>query len=224
MTSGPHLRLVLPHQLFEAHLEVDRGTVLVLIEHDLLLRQYPFHSHKLVLHRASTARFASRAREGGHDVVVLASEADRSSNDQLTALVRDRAPSRITWFDVVDDWLERDLRAAVAAGGYEPTEDDELETPNFLTPRAHVDSWFGNHAARMHDFYVWQRRRLEILLTDDGGPVGGQWSFDADNRKKLPRGYDPRRWRGSPATPSSPATTSWTSRARAASPSTATTP
>jgi len=31
---------------------------------------------------------------------------------------------------------------------------------------------------------------LNILL-DDGKPVGGKWSYDADNRKKLPRGYTP---------------------------------
>ncbi len=32
----------------------------VLIEHDLLFRQYSFHSHKPVLHRASMSRFARR--------------------------------------------------------------------------------------------------------------------------------------------------------------------
>jgi deoxyribodipyrimidine photolyase-like uncharacterized protein len=60
MTSGPHLRLVLPHQLFRQHLDAANGTVFVLIEHDLLFRQYSFHSHKLVLHRASMGRFAHR--------------------------------------------------------------------------------------------------------------------------------------------------------------------
>ncbi|MGA8047824.1 MAG: cryptochrome/photolyase family protein, partial [Dermatophilaceae bacterium] len=39
-------------------------------------------------------------------------------------------------------------------------------------------------------FYSWQRRRLDILV-DDGEPVGGRWSFDAENRKKLPRGHTP---------------------------------
>lgn len=43
----------------------------------------------------------------------------------------------------------------------------------------------------MHEFYVWQRRRFKLLLDADGDPVGGRWSFDAENRKKLPRGYTP---------------------------------
>jgi deoxyribodipyrimidine photolyase-related protein len=38
----------------------------------------------------------------------------------------------------------------------------------------------------MSEFYKQQRRRMNLLL-DDGQPAGGRWSFDADNRKKLPR-------------------------------------
>lgn len=41
----------------------------------------------------------------------------------------------------------------------------------------------------MASFYAAQRKRLGILLTPDGGPEGGQWSFDPENRKKLPKGF-----------------------------------
>jgi deoxyribodipyrimidine photolyase-related protein len=201
MSQRPSVRLVLPHQLFEQHFDVPVGTVFVLIEHDLLFRQYRFHSHKLVLHRASMARFAGRLREQGYDVVELRSDADRSSHHQLTEFVRRRDPARVTWFDVVDDWLERDLLAAVADGGYRMRPDDVLETPNFLTVRAEIDDWFADNGSRMQDFYVWQRRRLGILL-EDGKPLGGKWSFDTENRKKLPRGFTPPavgRFAGNPA-------------------------
>ena len=43
----------------------------------------------------------------------------------------------------------------------------------------------------MKTFYQSQRRRLGILLDDDGQPVGGKWSFDTENRKKLPKDIDP---------------------------------
>jgi deoxyribodipyrimidine photolyase-related protein len=188
--SGPHLRLVLPHQLFREQLNAAGGTVYVLIEHDLLFRQYSFHSHKLVLHRASMNRFARRLGGTGHEVVVLRSDAGRTSRQQLADLVRRRRPAQVTWFDVVDDWLEQDLYAGLADGGYRMRGEDVLETPNFLTDRGQIDQWFAANAARMQDFYVWQRRRLGVLV-DGGEPAGGKWSFDADNRKKLPRGYSP---------------------------------
>jgi deoxyribodipyrimidine photolyase-related protein len=190
MDSGPPVRLVLPHQLFEQHLDAAADTVFVLIEHDLLFRQYRFHSHKLVLHRASLTRFESRLRERGFDVVVLQSDAVDSSRNQLGEFVRRRRPAKVTWFDVVDDWLERDLLAGLADGGYRMRPEDVLETPNFLTDRAQVDDWFSHNDSRMQAFYEWQRRRLGILVVD-GKPVGGRWSFDTENRRRLPRGYTP---------------------------------
>ncbi len=46
--------------------------------------------------------------------------------------------------------------------------------------RAGKKRWF------MADFYKFQRRRLDILIEDDQ-PVGGKWSFDEENRKKVPK-------------------------------------
>ena len=191
MRRGQSIRLVLPHQLFEQHFDAANGTVFVLIEHDLMFRQYRFHSHKLVLHRASMVRFARRLREHGHEVVVLQSDPDRSSRTQLAEFVRAEQPAQVTVFDVVDDWLEKDLVASLGDGGYTLRPENVLETPNFLTDRAQIDDWFSQNASRMQDFYIWQRRRLRILVTDHGEPFGGKWSFDTDNRKKLPRGYAP---------------------------------
>jgi len=39
--SGRHVRLVLPHQLFETHRDAPAGTTFVLVEHDLMFPQYP---------------------------------------------------------------------------------------------------------------------------------------------------------------------------------------
>jgi deoxyribodipyrimidine photolyase-related protein len=36
-------------------------------------------------------------------------------------------------------------------------------------------------------FYKWQRIRLNILVDKDNNPIGGKWSFDEENRKKLPK-------------------------------------
>jgi deoxyribodipyrimidine photolyase-related protein len=43
---------------------------------------------------------------------------------------------------------------------------------------------------RMEFFYREMRRRTGILMADSV-PEGGQWNFDADNRKSLPRGVQP---------------------------------
>lgn len=186
--SGIALRIVYPHQLYEAHLEAESGTRFVLVEDDLLFRQFPFHAHKLVLHRASMAAFAERLRGAGFEVEVIGSESERTSASLLTEAIREAQPGRVTVFDVVDDWVERDLRRALDDAGAEPV--DVLESPGFLTSRSDLTAWFGEHPARMQHFYTWQRRRLDVLVDGDS-PVGGRWSFDTENRKKLPKGHIP---------------------------------
>jgi deoxyribodipyrimidine photolyase-related protein len=190
------VRLVLPHQLFAEHLDAPAGTTFVLVEHDLLFRQYRFHAQKLVLHRAGMRRFADRLREHGYDVVQVDTDGRTTSRAALAREIGRLSPTRVTAYDVVDDWLSQDLTAALADGGYALSPGDVLESPGFLTTRAQVHEVLSGRTSRMQHFYSWQRRRLGVLVTDAGDPVGGRWSFDEDNRKKLPRGHfvpDPQR-------------------------------
>ena len=39
----------------------------------------------------------------------------------------------------------------------------------------------------MANFYKYSRKKLDILMAE-GKPLGGKWSFDEENRKKLPKG------------------------------------
>lgn len=58
----------------------------------------------------------------------------------------------------------------------------------------------GRKSFKMEDFYRWQRRRLDVLMDDDGDgdgggkaePAGGRWNFDHDNRERPPK--DGRSW------------------------------
>lgn len=180
------VRLVMPHQLFAEHLEAAPEAVFVLVEHDLLFRQYRFHRQKLVLHRASMDRFADALREAGAQVHHVRSSAERTSREQLDEVLdglRSEGEVHVSCVDVVDDWLERDLADVV---------EEWLESPGFLTTREQLAEYRASTSARfarMQHFYTWQRRRLGVLLDDDGGPTGGRWSFDEDNRKKLPRNH-----------------------------------
>ena len=88
-------------------------------------------------------------------------------------------------YDVVDDWLERDLAATLTGAGVER---ERMESPGFLTTRDELAQDFRRRRQpRMHHFYERQRRRLDMLVDGDQ-PVGGRWSFDTENRKKLPEG------------------------------------
>ncbi|EON31641.1 putative deoxyribodipyrimidine photolyase [Gordonia terrae C-6] len=190
VASGGVVRVVLPHQLFESHLDAEPGTRFVLVEHDLMFRQYRFHVQKLILHRASIRRFAERLRARGFEVDVLETDADESSHDQLVGYLSRRKPASVHLYDVVDDWLIGDLLAAFEHAGCPLAVDDIAESPNFLTTRRQIREFFTGKRPRMQQFYTWQRRRLGVLVDADGKPEGGRWSFDAENRKKLPKGRE----------------------------------
>jgi deoxyribodipyrimidine photolyase-related protein len=63
--------------------------------------------------------------------------------------------------------------------------------PGFATHRDDFAAWAtsrGDRRLLLEDFYRWQRRRHGVLLEPGGGPTGGRWNFDADNRERPPRG------------------------------------
>jgi deoxyribodipyrimidine photolyase-related protein len=65
-----------------------------------------------------------------------------------------------------------------------------LPSPAFLESAAESRAWFeGRRRPFMKTFYERQRRRLELLIEPDGSPSGGRWSFDVENRRRLPKGY-----------------------------------
>lgn len=133
---------------------------------------------------ASTIDCADRWFRRHRDSVLTREPTDT----RLTRTVPQSRPDRIEIYDIVDDWLAKATTAALRAGGHELGREDVLESPGFLTGHADFIEWFGRHPARMQHFYRWQHRRLGILVEGDR-PVGGRWSFDTENRKKLPRGH-----------------------------------
>ena len=57
----------------------------------------------------------------------------------------------------------------------------------FLFTRSTLKSSLGDKKLfRMGDFYKFSRKSQNILLDSNGKPVGGKWSFDEENRKKIP--------------------------------------
>ncbi len=177
-----HARLVYPHQLFREHLVAEASTLMVLVEDDLFFRQLPFHRQKLILHRSSMRGFADELRGHGFTVHTVETSADATTQDQLTALLRRHHVAVASYYDVVDDWLEQRVSATLSAAGVRR---ERMESPGFVTTRTDLRKYFANRPRRMSQFYTWQRKRLDILVEGDQ-PVGGRWSFDADNRKKAP--------------------------------------
>lgn len=175
--------LIFPHQLF-ADTDIWQDEC-YLIEEDLFFTQYPFHQQKLVLHRASMQAYAERLRNVGKTVHYIESADVRSD---CRVLVESLAGAKIHVLDVVDDWLRQRLKSACLSHGVTVK---LSATPMFLQKYAVYRDFFTRKRFFHHDFYVQARHRENILLDSQGKPLGRQWSFDAENRKKYPRKQTP---------------------------------
>ena len=184
------ISLVYPHQLFAEHPALEPDRPVALIEDPLFFGTDPHwplrvHQQRLVLHRASMNSYAAELKQRGWTVLHQRHNAAEDTSGHLQLLVSAGYRS-FHLADPVDDLLERRLKAFVHRHDCRLT---ILPTPMLLTPSSVLEEHFGNGKKPfMAKFYEMQRKRLGVLLEPDGGPLGGRWSYDAENRKKLPKG------------------------------------
>jgi len=178
--------LVFPHHLFEQHPGLTDRADCVLVEDPLFFTHERFHFQKLVLHRAAFAEYARVCERRGHRVLTAPS-ADLKTTADLAPWLKQRGYTHVRMVDPGDDWLERRLVPALAR---QQITVEVLPDPHFLASRGELAE-FARDNTRWYftDFYIRQRRRWQVLLTPQGKPVGGQWSFDPENRRKLPEGF-----------------------------------
>lgn len=179
--------LVYPHQLFliskSAALEHDRPVVL--IEEPLFFTQFRFHKQKLMLHRASMKAYEAYLKEHDFEVTYLEVVDCTNTTDVLRQVMDHFNPEAVHMVEPDDYLLNKRLDQW---GSESEVKITRHESPLFLTPKAELEAFFTDgETFRMAGFYKQQRRRMNILVDDNGNPTGGQWSFDEDNREP----YDP---------------------------------
>ena len=149
------------------------------------------HQQKIVLFLSAMRAYADELRAAGYDVHYQALDtADtRPYEKKLAAAMEVSGDKRFAHFEIEDKALETRLVAFAEQCEFER---ESLPSPMFTCSRdAFAEYAAGKSRLLMGDFYKWQRRRLDVLIDEQGEPAGGQWSFDADNRKRLPKGVTP---------------------------------
>lgn len=176
--------VIFPHQLFESHPALSKDATVFLVEEVLFFRQYNFHKQKLRFHRSSMKSYCSHLKAHGYDVEYVDSTSELSDVRALVKEIRRRGFDAISHCDLADNWLEK--RIARNAGDMAL---HELPSPGFMNSKQEVADYFSNKKRYFQtDFYVRQRKKLGVLLEPDFSPKGGKWSFDAENRKRYPKG------------------------------------
>ena len=186
---------VFPHQLFRVNPCLAKNRRVFLIEDDLFFTELPFHKQKLMLHHASMQFYKDYLLQRGHKVTYI----DQQSYQGMEAFFKRVLENEVRVIHVCDpvDYLLK--RRLIRFATRYQKQLVWYATPNFLNDAArNTELLHQKKKFFLADFYKQQRLHYKILVTD-GKPEGGQWSFDTENRKALPKNVQVPTYFGAPS-------------------------
>ncbi len=168
---------IFPHHLFEHHPCLKKQRTIFLIEDRRFFSEFRFHKQKLAFHRASLKNYQQFLKDQGYKTCYI--EGD------LESIFDHGKIDSIHVAELDDIALQRRLKAAVKEQGVGL---EIVQTPLFLTTLKEFEDLFkGKKHFSCDTFYIYQRKKLNLLVDERGKPLGGKWSFDKENRRKLPK-------------------------------------
>lgn len=195
-TATETVFVVLGNQLFPtAEVKNYRDASFFMAEDLGLCTYVRHHRQKILLFLAAMRAHADELRGYGCDVHYEKLE-DQSGPElqtkyetKIERFIDGKGFKKLVMFEIEDTFFERRIEAFAEERGLEL---EFVRSPMFVTSRPGFAAYLDETSGRpfMARFYEWQRRRLDLLMDHDDKPVGGRWSFDDENRKKLPGKID----------------------------------
>jgi deoxyribodipyrimidine photolyase-related protein len=167
--------LIFPNGLFENNNIFANYNIknVFVIEHPKYFTDYNFHIQKLILHR-STMKYYCDYITDKYKIIPQYIDANQYTKKIKIIFKYDVICHDPTDFDVRKDIIKYSNKYII------------IDTPLFLTPIDILDSV---SQYKHKDFYIWQRKRLDILIKNNK-PIGGKWSFDKENRKPFDKKFN----------------------------------
>ena len=181
---------IFPNQLFYPHPAISKKRKIFLIQDPVFFYEredkLKFHKQKILLHLLSLNEYANELKNKGYTVYNISIE-NLYNRKEYKSIIMKNNITKLHICDVVDSYLFNKINnnckeLSVKIQWY--------DSPGFLLNQTDVDNEFSNKKSHfMSTFYKKQRKRFNILM-DKGEPKGGKWSYDIENRKKLPNNIE----------------------------------
>lgn len=179
--------ILFPHQLFKSSPILDLNCDIYLVEEFLFFTHYEFHKQKIAFHRASMKAYANALESKGKSVCYVNATSALSDVRQLITHLTEKGYGTLHIIDPTDNWLEKHIKSAS-----KEIDIHWYENPLFINSKEDLQPFFKPSKKKFFQtsFYKDQRQAHDILMSA-GTPEGGKWTYDADNRKKYPKGKTP---------------------------------
>ena len=146
------------------------------------------HKLKILLFLSSMRSYADKLRENNFKLnysKIDSTEFKKDYTKKLEKVLKTNKIKEITSFEIEDKFFETKIKNYLKKQNIEW---NIIQSPMFLDNREDFKNYLSKTKKPfMARYYKEKRERLNILLNKDGSPEGGKWSFDEDNRKKLPK-------------------------------------
>lgn len=154
-----------------------------------LCTHFKYHKHKIIFFLSSMRTYADRLKKDKFQVTYY--DADHSlfknsfEDKILDFLNLNKSITKLYFYEIEDKFFEQRIVQFCTENGLDF---EFISSPMFMTSRKGYQDYLKKvKKPFMKTFYESQRKKFKVLIDESGKPTGGKWSYDQDNRKKLPK-------------------------------------
>jgi len=181
------LFLILGNQLFNPKLLSKYKDHLFYMSEDYELCTFQkHHKLKILLFLSSMRSYKDELKSKKFKILYNDCNKDfkNSYEIKLEKTIKERKIKEVSFFEIEDIFFEKRLKNFFKK---KKINFNQIKSPMFLTSRDEFKNYLsGTKKPFMANFYKINRTKTGILMNKDKTPKGGKWSFDEENRKKLP--------------------------------------
>ena len=184
-----NLHFILGNHLFpKNYLNIRKEDNIILMAEDYeLCTTYKYHKHKIVFYLSAMRSYRDELLKNGFNVVYFNSSQEEffiSYTQKILITLRKYKINKVSSFEIEDKYFEK-----ILSNFFKKEKIDWIinKSPMFLYERSDFSDFIKNKNPKMSTFYTLIRKKINLLIDENGKPLGGKWSFDKQNRKKLPK-------------------------------------
>ncbi len=189
MLNKKKLLIILGNQLFPIDEIKKVGIKNIFMAEDYgLCNEYKHHKLKILVFISAMREYKEYLKNNNFNVHYF------SINDsfkkpyewKIKNILDKHSYTEINFFEIEDSFFSKRINkylCSINGLSYK-----ELKSPMFFSDKDYFKNKKYSKTVRLSPFYKKLRNELSILVNKDGSPVGGKWSFDDENRKKIPKG------------------------------------
>jgi len=187
MTNKSKAFIILGNQLFPlSYLKHFKDHHIMLAEDYQLCTYVKHHRQKILLFLSAMRSYADELKKAKFSVHYYDASHElfkKKFEDKILVFLKKINAKEVSLFEIEDKFFEQQLKTFFTNHSIQY---HFIPSPMFLSNRADFKEYLSTTKKPfMANFYKIQRIKFNILMKNKQEPLGGKWSFDEDNRRKL---------------------------------------